>query len=168
MRYPMTPRGQSSLQRELKRLKSMRPELAKAIEIARGHGDLSENADYDAAKERSGMIEAKIRDLESRLSGAEVIDPKRISSFQRVVFGLSVRVQDVATDEARVYSIFGTEESDISRGWISYDSPLARQLLGKEEGDVVKVTLPGGSREFEICEIFLDYSEETEAEGSSE
>jgi transcription elongation factor GreA len=159
MKKPMTPRGYATLREELKKLKSSRPELAKAIEIARGHGDLSENADYDAAKNKSGMVEAKIRDIESRLSMAEIVDPRKLGDFNRVVFGVSVKIEDVDSGEEKQLTIVGGEESDVAKGWISYESPLGKGLIGKELGDVAKVTLPGGVKEYEIREIFVDYSE---------
>jgi transcription elongation factor GreA len=156
----MTPRGYAALRTELMRLKSMRPELARAIEIARGHGDLSENGDYDAAKEKSGMTEAKIRDIEARLAMAEVIDPRKLGEPSRVVFGSSVKIEDVDTGDQRTISIFGAEESDVEKGWISYEAPLGKALIGKEIGDVVKVPLPAGAREYEVVEIFVVYEEE--------
>jgi transcription elongation factor GreA len=141
------------------KLKAMRPEIARLIEVARGHGDLSENGDYDAAKEKSGMTEAKIRDIEARLAVAEVIDPRKLGTPTRVVFGSSVKIEDVNSGEKKVLSIYGAEESDIEKGWISFEAPLGRALIGKEEGDVAKVALPGGAREYEILEIFVDYQE---------
>lgn len=139
----------------------MRPELARAIEIARGHGDLSENGDYDAAKEKSGMTEAKIRDIEARLAMAEVIDPRKLGEQpSRVVFGSSVKIEDVDTGDKRTISIFGAEESDVEKGWISFEAPLGKALIGKEIGDVVKVPLPTGAREYEVVEIFVVYEEE--------
>lgn len=159
----MTPRGYAALRTELTRLKGMRPELARAIEVARGHGDLSENGDYDAAKEKSGMTEAKIRDIEARLAMAEVIDPRKFGSdISRVVFGVSVKIEDVDSGEQRVLSIFGAEESDVEKGWISFEAPLGKALIGKELGDVAKVPLPGGAREYEIIEIFVQYEETVE------
>jgi len=143
------------------KLKAMRPELARAIEIARGHGDLSENGDYDAAKEKSGMVEAKIRDIETRLAMAEIIDPRKLTISERVVFGATVTIEDVDSGERRVISIYGAEESDIEKGWISFEAPLGKGLIGKEVGDVVKVALPGGAREYEIVELAVTY-EETE------
>ena len=160
MKRPMTPRGYAALRTELMKLKSMRPELARAIEIARGHGDLSENGDYDAAKEKSGMTEAKIRDIEARLAMAEVIDPRKLGEPSRVVFGSSVKIEDVDTGDLRTISIFGAEESDVEKGWISYEAPLGKALIGKEIGDVVKVPLPAGAREYEVVEIFVVYEEE--------
>lgn len=163
MKSPMTPRGYAALRTELTRLKGMRPELARAIEVARGHGDLSENGDYDAAKEKSGMTEAKIRDIEARLALAEVIDPRKFGSdISRVVFGVSVKIEDVDSGEQRVLSIFGAEESDVEKGWISFEAPLGKALIGKELGDVAKVPLPGGAREYEIIEIFVQYEETVE------
>lgn len=160
MKRPMTPRGYAALRTELMKLKSMRPELARAIEIARGHGDLSENGDYDAAKEKSGMTEAKIRDIETRLAMAEVIDPRKLGEPSRVVFGSSVKIEDVDTGDQRTISIFGAEESDVEKGWISFEAPLGKALIGKEIGDVVKVPLPTGAREYEVVEIFVVYEEE--------
>lgn len=160
MKRPMTPRGYAALRNELMKLKGMRPELARAIEIARGHGDLSENGDYDAAKEKSGMVEAKIRDIEARLSNAEVIDPRKLGTPNRVVFGVSVKLEDVDSGEQRVISLVGAEESDVEKGWISFEAPLGKGVIGKELGDVARVALPGGAREFEILEIFVDYQDE--------
>ena len=161
MKRPMTPRGYAALRSELMKLKSMRPELARAIEVARGHGDLSENGDYDAAKEKSGMVEAKIRDMETRLAMAEVIDPRKLTISERVVFGATVTIEDVDSGERRIISIYGAEESDVEKGWISFEAPLGKGLIGKEVGDVVKVALPGGAREYEIVELAVTY-EETE------
>jgi transcription elongation factor GreA len=157
MKYPMTPSGYALLRRELLKLKGMRVELAEAIEVARGHGDLSENGDYDAAKERSGMVEAKIRDLEARLAAADVIDPLSIKDPIRVMFGVTVFLESVDSGEERKFTIVGTEESDINRGYISYDSPIGRALIGKEPGDVARVQAPGGAREYEIREILVAY-----------
>jgi transcription elongation factor GreA len=157
MKSPMTPRGYNFLRKELQRLKALRPEIANAIEVARGLGDLSENADYDAAKERSGMNEAKIRDFEARLSRADIVDPLKLGTPRKVMFGTTVTIQDIESDEQKTLSIYGGEESDIEKGWISFESPLARQLIGKEESDVVKVTLPGGSKEYEIISISVTY-----------
>ena len=167
MKRPMTPRGYNALRREHQKLKAMRPELARAIEVARAHGDLSENADYDAAKAKSGMTEARIRDVEARLATAEIIDPGRISVFERVLFGLSVKIEDLDSGEVKVLSIVGGEESDIARGWISYESPLGKALIGKEVGDTVRVSLPAGSRDYELLEIFLDYHDNTEEKDDS-
>lgn len=159
MKRPMTPRGYAALREELLKMKAMRPELAQAIEIARGHGDLSENGDYDAAKNKSGLIEAKIRDYEAKLAMAQVIDPRTISSHDRVVFGLSVKVQDAESGEERTLMIVGAEESNVDKGWISFESPLGKGLIGKVIGDLAKINLPGGVREYEVMEIFVDYEE---------
>jgi transcription elongation factor GreA len=150
------------------RLKAMRPEIARMIEVARGHGDLSENGDYDAAKEKSGMTEAKIRDIEARLATAEVIDPLKLGNPSRVVFGSSVKIEDVESGEQRVLSIYGAEESDVAKGWISYETPLGKSLIGKEEGDVTRVALPGGAREYEVLEIFVSYEYAPEASAAEE
>lgn len=144
---------------ELTRLKAMRPELAHAIEVARGHGDLSENGDYDAAKEKSGMTEAKIRDLETKLTMAEIIDPRKLGVGEKVVFGVTVQIEDVDSGEKRKLSIYGADETDVDKGWISIESPLGKGLIGKNLGDTVRVQLPGGAREFEIQEITIEYSE---------
>jgi transcription elongation factor GreA len=159
MKRPMTPRGYNTLRAELLKLKAMRPEIARMIEVARGHGDLSENGDYDAAKEKSGMTEAKIRDIEARLAVAEVIDPRKLGVPSRVVFGASVKIEDIESGEQRVLHIYGAEESDVEKGWISFEAPLGRALIGKEEGDVAKVALPAGTREYEVLEIFISYEE---------
>ena len=168
MKRPLTPRGYNALRTDLRRLKSSRPELARAIEVARGHGDLSENGDYDAAKEKSGMVEAKIRDLESKLAMAEIIDPRKNPNPTRVVFGVSVRISDIDSSEEKLLSIVGADESDVDRGWISCESPLGRSLIGKESGDVIKVQLPGGSREYEILDIFVDYQDDVSGDEKEE
>jgi transcription elongation factor GreA len=158
MPRPMTPRGHNLLKEELRKLKAQRPENARALETARAHGDLSENADYDAAKNKAGLTEARIRDVESALSQAEIIDPAMISDPQKVLFGASVKIRDAQSEEERTVSIYGTEESDVNRGWISYESPLGRALIGKEVGELVTVRLPAGAREYEVLEIFVDYA----------
>jgi transcription elongation factor GreA len=168
MKRPMTPRGYAALRAELTKLKGMRPELARAIEVARGHGDLSENGDYDAAKEKSGMVEAKIRDLETRLAMAEIIDPRKLTITDRVVFGVTVTIEDVDSGERKVISIYGAEESDIEKGWISFEAPLGKGLIGKELGDVVKVPLPGGAREYEIVELAVTYEHSEEFVASND
>jgi transcription elongation factor GreA len=153
----MTPRGYDALRTELQKLKASRPELARAIEIARGHGDLSENGDYDAAKNKSGMVESKIRDIETRLSMAQIIDPSKITVADKVVFGVSAKIEDVESGEKKTISIVGSEESDIEKGWISFESPLGKALIGKDVGDIAKVALPAGTKEYEIVEVFVDY-----------
>ncbi|MCO6429544.1 MAG: transcription elongation factor GreA [Deltaproteobacteria bacterium] len=166
MKRPITPRGYNALRSELQKLKAMRPELAHAIEVARGHGDLSENGDYDAAKEKSGMVEAQIRDIEAKLAMAEIIDPRKLNGCEKVVFGVTVKIEDVDSGESRKLSIVGADESDVDRGWISLESPLGRSLIGKSLGEVAKVNLPGGTREYEIVEISVEY-EEAESDGAA-
>lgn len=155
MKRPMTPRGYQNLRQDLLRLKSQRPELARAIEVARAHGDLSENAEYAAAKENSGIVEAKIRDIETKLSNAQVLDPKLIKDPERVVFGTSVRIEDVDSGEEKTLTIVGEDESDVARGFISLESPLGRGLVGKEEGDIAEIRLPAGKKEYEIRDIYV-------------
>lgn len=152
-RIPMTPEGQKKLQKELKHLKSVeRPKNVADIETARDHGDLSENAEYDAAKERQQQISQKIRELEHKLSLAQVIDPSTLD-HDKVVFGATVKLHDIDNGEDLSYAIVGADESDIAKGRISIESPIARALIGKEEGDEVKVRTPKGIREFAIMGI---------------
>jgi len=152
-KFPMTPAGFAWMRKQLKKLKEVdRPANAKAIEIARGHGDLSENADYSAAKEEQGMIEAKIRDFDSKLSLAEVIDPTRLSG-DRVQFGATVTIEDSETGETSTYTIVGEHEADIKKRRISLVAPVARALLGKRVGDDVTVTTPKGKREVVISSV---------------
>ena len=158
MKRPMTPRGYAALRAEVLRLKSTRVELARAIEIARGHGDLSENGDYDAAKEKSGMTEARIRDIDAKLAEASVIDASKISSLDRVVFGVTLKIEDVESGETKSITLVGADESNIEQGLVSFESPLGKGLIGKELGDIAKVHTPGGSKEYEILEIILDPS----------
>lgn len=158
MKRPMTPRGYDAMRKELLKLKSMRPEIARAIEIARGHGDLSENGDYDAAKEKSGMVEAKIRDFEAKLATAEIIEASKLKGSEKVVFGISVKIECVESGDHKILSIVGADESDIDKGHVSFESPLGKALIGKEIGDIAKVAAPGGAKEYEIVEIFVDES----------
>ncbi len=162
MKVPMTPRSYAALRDELQKLKSSRPELAHAIEVARELGDISENADYDAAKEKSGMVEAKIRDIEAKLAHAQIINPAQISDPKKVMFGVSVRILDVNTDEQKVFMLVGADESNVQKGLVSFESPIGKSLIGKSVGDVVTMQLPGGKREYEITEIFVDYKDEVE------
>jgi transcription elongation factor GreA len=151
-KFPMTPAGHAYMKKLLKRLKDHdRPANAKAIEIARGHGDLSENADYSAAKEEQGMIEAKIRELEAKLALSEVIDPTKLSG-DRVKFGATVTIED-DDGEVQTYTIVGEHEADIKKGRISIGAPVARALIGKEVGDTVAVRTPKGQREFEVTQV---------------
>ncbi|MBK7073282.1 MAG: transcription elongation factor GreA [Myxococcales bacterium] len=152
-KYPMTPAGQAWMKKRLKYLKEVaRPNNAKAIEIARGHGDLSENADYSAAKEEQGMIEAKIREYEAKLALAEVIDPTKLSG-DRVQFGATVTIEDADTGETSIYTIVGEHEADIKKRRISLVAPVARGLLGKRVGDDVTITTPKGKREFTLASV---------------
>src|SRR5688500_14835379 len=145
-KFPMTPSGYAVMKAHLKRLKDVdRPANSRAIEIARGHGDLSENADYSAAKEEQGMIEAKIRDFEAKLSLAEVIDPTTLSG-DRVQFGATVTIEDSESGETSTYTIVGEHEADIKKRRISLVAPVARALLGKRVGDDVTVQTPKGKR----------------------
>jgi len=149
----MTPEGYKKLQEKLKHLKSVeRPASILAIEEARGHGDLSENAEYDAAKEHQAQLNRQILEVETMLSLAQVIDPSKLSG-EKVMFGATVRLHDIDTDEETTYQIVGAHESDISNGKISVESPIARGLIGKSEGDEVKVNAPTGIRTFEIVEV---------------
>jgi transcription elongation factor GreA len=148
----MTPAGAQKLKAELKRLKEERPRIARDIEVAREHGDLSENAEYHAAKDRQGMIEAMIKDVEDKLSRAEVIDPSKLSG-DRVKFGANVTLTNLDTDEEAKYQIVGADEADIDRGMISVSSPLARALIGRSQGDEVTVKLPGGVRRYEVSGV---------------
>jgi transcription elongation factor GreA len=155
-RTPMTLRGAEALRAELKRLKSeARPAIIKAIAEARGHGDLSENAEYHAAREQQGFIEGRIKEIEHKLASAEVIDPASLPKTGKVVFGASVELED-QTDGARVtYQVVGEDEADIRAGRISVTSPIARALVGKAEGEVVDVAAPGGTRSYEIVAVRL-------------
>lgn len=152
-KVPMTPRGAQRLKDELKRRKEVdRYAIVKAIEIARGHGDLSENADYSAAKEAQGMNEATIKHLEVLVALAEIIDPTKLSG-SRVVFGATVRLTDSESGEEVRYQIVGEQEADIKKGLLSITAPVARALIGKEAGDTVTVRTPKGNREYEVLEV---------------
>ena len=148
----MTPNGAQKLRDELVRLKEERPKISRDIGIAREHGDLSENAEYHAAKERQGLVEARIKDIEDKLSRAEVIDPLKLSG-DRVRFGATVTVTNLDTDEETKYQIVGADEADVNQGLISISAPLARALIGKSVGDEVVVQLPSGTRRYEIGSI---------------
>lgn len=150
---PMTLKGHEALKEELKRLKTIeRPAIIQAIEEARAHGDLSENAEYHAAKEKQGFNEGRIADLEGKLASAEVIDPTKLSG-ERVVFGATVKLLNLDTDEEVTYQIVGPDEADVSKGMISMTSPVARGLLGKSEGDDVNIRTPKGASEYEILKV---------------
>jgi transcription elongation factor GreA len=152
-KFPMTPTGYAAMKAHLKRLKDVdRIRNSRAIEIARGHGDLSENADYSAAKEEQGLIEAKIRELEAKTAMAEVIDPTKLSG-SRVKFGATVTIEDVESGDKQTYTIVGEHEADIKRGRISVGAPVAHALIGKEVGDTVTVQSPKGKREVEVTQV---------------
>jgi len=155
--FPMTVEGAERLKAELQRLKSVeRPSVIQAIAEARSHGDLSENADYDAAKERQGFIEGRIAEIENKLAGAQVIDPATVDGDGRVVFGATVEIEDVEAGTRRTWRIVGDDEADVRENKVSVNSPLARALIGKEEGDNVEVQAPGGVRSYEIVAISYD------------
>lgn len=164
-RVPMTPRGYAQLESELKRLKTVdRLQIVKEIEVARAHGDISENAEFEAAKERQAQIEGRIRQLEDRLARAQVIDVTG-QSPDAVRFGATVLLMDVESGDEMTYTIVGEDESDASRGLISVTSPVGRALVGKPVDEVVRVQVPRGTREFEIREIrFEAFLLEIEAE----
>lgn len=152
-KIPMTPGGFKKLQERLKHLKSVeRPKSILDIEEARGHGDLSENAEYDAAKQHQGLLNEEIKRVETELAMAEVIDPSKLD-HQRIVFGATVKLENVESGEECCYQIVGRSESDIDKGKISIESPIARAMIGKEVGDTIKAKTPNGLREFEVLEI---------------
>jgi transcription elongation factor GreA len=154
-KFPMTTEGAQRLRAELQRLKTVdRPAVSRALADARSHGDISENADYDAAKERQGFIEARIRDIEHKLASAQVVDPAHIEGAGgRVVFGATVDLEDQETGERVTYQIVGDDEADLKHGKISVSSPFARALIGKSEGDVAEVDAPRGVREYEVLAV---------------
>lgn len=153
-RTPMTLRGAEALRAELKRLKTeARPSVIKAIAEARGHGDLSENAEYHAAREQQGFIEGRIKEIEMKLANAEIIDPSKLTNTGRVVFGAVVELEDQDDGNRVVYQVAGEDEADIRAGRISITSPIARALVGKSQGDVVDVSAPGGIRSYEIVAV---------------
>ena len=156
---PMTKAGADAIKREIKRLKSVeRPKIVHEIAVARDHGDLSENAEYHAAKEKQSHIEGRIQILEDRLARAEIIDVSRLAG-ERVVFGATVRLSDVDSGAETRYTIVGEHEADLKKGRISVTSPIARGLVGREVGDEVKIRTPGGEREYEILEVlFQEYA----------
>jgi len=153
-RLPLTLKGAERLRAELKRLKTEdRPRVIQAIAEARSHGDLSENAEYHAAREQQSFIEGRIKDLESHLSNSEIIDVSRLAAGGKVVFGATVNLEDQDDGNKVVYQIVGDAEADIRNGWISVSSPIARALVGKQEGDVVDVVAPNGTRSYEIVSV---------------
>jgi transcription elongation factor GreA len=151
---PMTVVGVEKLKAELHRLKTVeRPRIIQAIAEARSHGDLSENAEYHAAKEQQGFVEGRIAELDMKLATAQIIDPKTVNADGRVVFGATLRLMEENSGQEVTYQIVGDHEADIAKGMISISSPIARALIGKELGDVVQVQVPGGVRSYEILEI---------------
>lgn len=154
VKIPMTKKGEQALRAELEKLKSEdRPRVIEAIAEAREHGDLKENAEYHAAREQQGFIEGRIRELEHKLSHANVIDVMSLAQNGKVVFGTTVELEDSDSGEEMTYKIVGEDEADIKAGKISVGSPIARALIGKEEGDVAEVQAPGGVREYEIVAV---------------
>lgn len=151
---PLTVRGAERLQAELHRLKTVeRPDVINAIAEARAQGDLSENAEYDAARERQGFIEGRIRELEGTLANARIIDPAELDVGGQAVFGATVEIEDLESGERLRYQIVGDLEADIRSNLISVSSPVARALIGKSQGDVVEVVAPAGVREYEVCSV---------------
>ncbi len=155
-KVPLTVIGAEKLREELKRLKTYeRPRITEAISIARAHGDLRENAEYHAAREQQGLIEARIRDIEEKLAHAQVIDVRSIQADGKVVFGATINLIDDDTGDEICYQIVGEDEADIKAGRVSISSPIARALIGKEEGDIATVQAPGGEKNYEI--LAVDY-----------
>lgn len=152
-KIPMTITGMAQLQHELEELKHLRPKISQAIAEARAHGDLKENAEYHAAREQQGQAEARLRDIEYKLANAQVIDVTKISEQNRVVFGVTVHLLNLATDKEITYKLVGEDEADVTIGKISITSPLARALIGKSVTDVVEVATPAGITEYEITKI---------------
>jgi transcription elongation factor GreA len=155
-RTPMTARGAEALRAELKKLKSeARPNVIKAIAEARAHGDLSENAEYHAAREQQGFIEGRIKEIETKLSTAEIIDPAQLPNSGKVVFGSVVELEDEADGTRATYQIVGEDEADVRAGRLSVTAPMARALVGKSPGEVAEVTTPGGTHSYEIIAVRL-------------
>ena len=153
-KYPITVIGEKKLRKELDRLTNIeRPKVIDAISVAREHGDLKENAEYHAAREQQSFIEGRIKDIKLKLSNSEIVDPKKITT-DKVVFSARVELYDLNDDKAITYSIVGDDEADIKSGMISINSPIARSLIGKKEGDIAYVEAPSGKKEFEILNIF--------------
>ena len=153
-RYPMTPQGKLALEQELQQLKSVvRPRIIQAIAEAREHGDLKENAEYHAAREQQGFCEGRIQDIEGKLGAAQVIDINDLEKNGRVVFGVTVTIENLDTEEQKTYKIVGDDEADFKINKISVNSPIARGLLGRNEGDEAKIITPQGQVEYEIVKI---------------
>ncbi len=154
MATPMTRKGAEQLKQELHRLKTIeRPAVIQAIAEARAQGDLSENAEYDAARDKQGFIEGRIADIEGKLGTAQIIDPSELQADGRVVFGATVELSDESSGDEITYQIVGDDEADLKQGRISINSPIARALIGKESGDVAQVAAPGGVRHYEILAV---------------
>ncbi len=154
IKVPLTVRGAEMLKAELQRLKSVeRPSVIEAIAEARAQGDLSENAEYEAAKERQAFVEGRIAELEAKISNAQVIDPNELNADGRVVFAATVKLLDMESDDEVTYQIVGDDEADIKEGKVSINSPISRAMIGKEAGDVAEVMAPGGIREYEILDV---------------
>lgn len=153
-KVPLTARGAEKLRQELQKLKNVeRPRIIKAISEARAHGDLKENAEYHAAREEQGFVEGRIREIEGKLSHAQVIDVSKLTQNGKVVFGVTVLLLDEESDAEVTYQIVGDDEADIKEGRISINSPIARALIGKDEGDEVVVQAPGGEKHYEVLEV---------------
>ena len=153
-KFPMTVQGARALEEEVKHLKGvLRPQISQAIAEARELGDLKENAEYHAAREQQGMVEARIRDIEGRLQNSVVIDVTTIEHTGKVIFGSTVEIANVETDESVTYQIVGEDEADLKQGLINVSSPIARALIGKEEGDTAVVQAPGGEKRYEIVAV---------------
>ena len=153
-KVPMTVRGHELLQSELKHLKSVeRPQVIQSISEARAHGDLKENAEYHAAKEQQGFIEGRIKECEGKLSNLQVIDVTEVNANGKIVFGSTVKLLDVSSDTEIVYKIVGEDEADIKQGLISFTSPISRALIGKNEGDDIIFSAPGGEKEYEVISV---------------
>ena len=151
---PITARGAEKLRAELQRLRGVdRPSIIQAIKDAREKGDLTENAEYDAARERQGFVEGRIQELEGKLSALQIIDPATVDAAGRVVFGATVELEDQNSGDVVKYQIVGDDEADIKAGWISVSSPIARALIGKSEGDIATVIAPGGEHEYSIVSV---------------
>ncbi len=153
-KIPLTAKGADMLRKDLQQLKTVeRPKIILAIQEARAQGDLSENAEYDAAKERQSFIEGRIAEIESKLANAQIIDPAHLDADGRCVFGSTVEIQDQESEDVMTYQIVGEDEADIKQGKISITSPIARALIGKSSGEVVEVVAPGGIRSYEILDV---------------
>ena len=151
---PLTKRGAEKLKEELQRLKTKdRPAVIAAIAEARSHGDLSENAEYDAAKDRQGFIEGRIKEVEGKLAAAQIIDPAGLDAGGKVVFGATVELEDEDSGDTVTYQIVGEDEADLKQGLINISSPIARALIGKEEGDTAEVQAPGGVKHYEVIGV---------------